>query len=99
MIKHLVMWKLKEPRQENIATVKAALETCAGIVPGMLKYEVGVDIGSDHSPWDVAIYSEFTDRAALEAYQQHPKHLAVKPIIGPLRETRGAVDFATNDEA
>jgi quinol monooxygenase YgiN len=96
MIKHIVMWKLKgegAEKQANIAQARAALETCRGAVPGMVKYEIGVDIGSDSSPWDLVVNSEFTDRAALDAYQQHPKHLAIKPIIGPLRESRGAVDY------
>ena len=96
MIKHIVMWKLKgegAQKQENIRAAKAALETCKDLVPGMLKYEIGVDIGTDHAPWDIAVYSEFTDRAALDAYQQHPTHLAIKPVIGPLRESRGAVDY------
>jgi quinol monooxygenase YgiN len=96
MIKHIVMWKLKgegAEKQRNIATVKAALETCKDLVPGLLKYEIGIDIGVDNAPWDISVYSEFTGRAALDAYQQHPTHLAVKPIIGPLREVRGAVDY------
>ena len=96
MIQHIVMWKLKgegAEKQANIAVAKAALETCRGAVPGMLKYEIGVDIGSDSAPWDLVVNSEFTDRAALDAYQQHPKHVAIKPIIGPLRESRGAVDY------
>lgn len=97
MIKHLVMWKLKgegAQKQDNIRAAKAALETCRNLVPGMLKYEIGVDIGTDHAPWDIAVYSEFSDRAALDAYQQHPAHLAIKPVIGPLRESRAAVDYA-----
>ncbi len=96
MVKHMVMWKLKgegRVKQDNIQTVKTALESCRGVVPGMLKYEIGIDAGYDHAPWDIAVYSEFSSRAALDAYQQHPAHLAIKPIIGPLRETRGAVDF------
>ena len=96
MLKHLVMWKLKGEgavKQENIRKVKAALESCRDAVPGMLTYEIGVDIGTDSGPWDIAIYSEFTDRAALDAYQQHPKHLAIKPVIAPLRESRAAVDY------
>ena len=96
MIKHVVMWKLKGEGAEKAAAIQkvmATLATCKGIVPGMLKYEIGCDIGSDHAPWDVVVYSEFTDRAALEAYQNHPTHLAIKPVIGPLRESRGAVDY------
>jgi quinol monooxygenase YgiN len=93
VIKHIVMWKLKEPKQESVSKVKAALESCRGAVPGMLKYEIGTDIGADAGPWDVVLYSEFTDRAALDAYQQSAPHLAIKGIIGPLREARGAVDY------
>jgi len=96
MLKHLVMWKLKgegAAKRENIQKMKSALESCRDAVPGMLKYEIGVDIGTDSGPWDIALCSEFTDRAALDAYQQHPKHLAIKPIIGPLRESRAAVDY------
>lgn len=59
----------------------------------MLRYQVGIDVGADHAPWDIALYSQFTDRAALEVYQQHPKHLAIKPILAPLREGRAAVDY------
>jgi quinol monooxygenase YgiN len=93
-----VMWKLKGEgveKRNNIAQVKAALETCQGIVSGMLRYEIGTDIGTDHAPWDIVVYSEFTSRDALQAYQQHPAHLAIKPVIGPLRESRGAVDYET----
>jgi quinol monooxygenase YgiN len=96
MIKHIAMWKIAGEgveKQQNIQTVRAALETCVGIVPGMLKYEVGLDVGVDHAPWDVVVYSEFTDRAALQAYQAHPTHQAIKPILGPLRQSRGAVDY------
>jgi quinol monooxygenase YgiN len=93
MIKHIVMWKLKEPKIENREKAAAALRACAGTTPGMLKYEVGLDIGTDNAPWDIALYSEFTDRTALDAYQQSPAHQQVKAVIGPLRESRAAVDY------
>jgi quinol monooxygenase YgiN len=96
MLKHIVMWKLKgdaAAKQENLQKVKAALESCRDAVPGMLTYEIGIDIGTDSGPWDIALYSEFADRAALDAYQRHPKHLAIKPIIGPLRDNRAVVDY------
>jgi quinol monooxygenase YgiN len=96
MIKHIVMWKLKgegPERQDNIQTVKAALETCRDIVPGMLKFEIGIDARIHHTPWDLCIYSEFSGREAMAAYQQHPVHQATMPVIGPLIEARGVVDY------
>jgi quinol monooxygenase YgiN len=102
MLKHIVMWKLKDvagtAKAANAQRVKAALESCRGVTPGMLKYEVGLDVGSDHAPWDVVLYSEFADQAALQAYQQHPAHLAIKQVIGPLRENRGAVDYEVHKD-
>jgi quinol monooxygenase YgiN len=96
MVKHIVMWKLKGDgavRQENLQRAKAALETCRGIVPGMLTYEIGMDIGINPVSWDVGIYTEFTDRAALDDYQKHPTHEASKTVIGPLVESRGLLDY------
>ncbi len=93
MIKHIVMWKLKEPKAENAAKAREALETCRDAVPGILKYEIGEDIGVDAGPWDIVLYSEFTDREALAAYQVSAPHVVVKSVLGPLRESRAAVDY------
>ena len=98
MIKHIVMWKLMPQaegasKQENARQIKTLLEKCVGKVPGLLKLEVGFDVGVGADPWDVVLYSEFTDRAALQAYQDHPDHLAAKPFISKVRESRGAVDY------
>ena len=48
MIKHIVMWKLKEQaegndKQTNALLMKDKLEAIADIVPGMIKLEVGID--------------------------------------------------------
>jgi hypothetical protein len=47
MLKHIVMWKLKEhaegaDRATNAAKMKAMLDACAGIVRGILKLEAVV---------------------------------------------------------
>ena len=33
------------------------------------------------------------DQAALDAYQNHPQHLALKPFIGAAREERQCMDY------
>jgi quinol monooxygenase YgiN len=96
MIKHITMWKLKgegAAKQDSIRRVKTALETCKGIVPGMLKYEIGVDLGIGNAPWDIVVYSEFSSREALDAYHEHPAHVAIKPVVAEARESRGMVDY------
>ncbi|MBO9535381.1 Dabb family protein [Herbaspirillum sp.] len=98
MIKHIVMWKLKEQaegadRATNIVKMKALLDSCANVVPGILKFEAAVAQPGLEATYDVVLYSEFESRAALDAYQEHPDHVAIKPFIGAVREARQCMDY------
>lgn len=93
------MWKLKDhaevnDKQTNAAFVKEKLDALANLVPGMLKLEVGIDLGLDATAADVVLYTEFEDADALSAYQSHPQHKAVFPFIAAVRETRVAIDYS-----
>ena len=98
MLKHIVMWKLKDhaegaDRAANARKMKELLDACAGIVPGILKFEVALAQPGLEATYDVVLYSEFADRAALDAYQEHPQHVALKPFIGAVREARQCMDY------
>jgi hypothetical protein len=98
MVKHIVMWRLKDAgdaarQREHALAVKCDLEALAGRISGLLCIEVGFDFCQDASAADIVLYSEFTDRAALEAYQVHPAHLAVRPRIGAVTVERRVVDY------
>jgi quinol monooxygenase YgiN len=98
MLKHIVMWKLKDQaegadRSANAKKMKELLDACAGIVPGILKFEVALAQPELEATYDVVLYSEFADRAALDAYQEHPQHVALKPFIGAVREARQCMDY------
>lgn len=98
MIKHIVFWKLHDealgrPAAENAALMKSKLEALAGIVPGLLHIEVGIDISETDASADVALYSEFDDLASLQAYQAHPEHVAAGQFINDVRASRTVVDY------
>ena len=98
MIKHIVMWQLKDQaegadRAANAGRMKQLLEACAGIVPGLLKLEVGLATPGLEATYDVVLYSEFADKAALDAYQTHPQHEALKPFFAAVREGRQCMDY------
>lgn len=98
MIKHIVFWTLQEnalghTAAENALEMKKRLEALAGLVPGMLHIEVGADFSCTPSSADVALYSEFADRAALAAYAAHPDHLAVADFINAVRVDRTVADY------
>jgi hypothetical protein len=102
MVKHIVLWRLKEQahgndKASNIRLIKAKLEALQGIIPGMLKMEVGADFSGTDNSADVVLYSEFVDRAALDAYQCHPAHEAVKGFILEARSERRLADYEVVD--
>jgi len=91
MIKHIVMWKLRD--KADAVEIKHKLEALRGNIPGLLKIEVGIDfLGSEQSA-DVVLYSELESREALEAYQAHPKHQAVVPLVKAAAIARTVVDY------
>jgi hypothetical protein len=90
------MWSLKESaegadRAENARRMKEKLESLRGRVEGMRSIEVGIDRGQENA--HVVLISEHDDWAALEAYQSHPEHVAMKTFIGAVRAARWAVDY------
>ena len=98
MIKHIVMWKLKEQaegadRATNAREMKRRLDECAHIVPGIHTFEVVIAQPGLEATYDVVLYSEFADKAALEAYATHPTHKALVPFIGAIREARQCMDY------
>jgi hypothetical protein len=58
----------------------------------LLKIEVGIDFSATPASADVVLLSEFTDRAALDGYQQHPLHTVMKPEIAAMTAERRLVD-------
>lgn len=99
MIRHIVMWKLKETaegatRAENLVKLKALLEGCRHLVPGTpASLEVGFAEPGLYSTYDIALVSDFADKAALAAYQDHPDHVVVKQFAQAVAEARQCVDY------
>lgn len=98
MIKHIVMWKFKPEsqgadKQTNLLKAKALLDACATLSEGTLKFEVALAEPGRECTYDLVLYSEFTDQAALDAYLEHPQHVALKGFIGAARLERQCMDY------
>ncbi len=98
MIKHIVMWRLKEKangvdKASNARLIKEKLEALRGRIPGLLALEVGLDYSATENSSDLVLYSEFESRSALDAYQEHPAHKAVMPFVLEVRAERRQVDY------
>ena len=96
MIKHIVMWRLREEagdKAANAQELKRQLESLNGRISGLLKLEVGIDFSKESESSDVVLYSEFESNAALQAYQVHPAHNEVVPFVKSVRGERRVVDY------
>jgi len=98
MVKHIVLWTLKETaegrsKQENLLLAKQKLEAMAGKVPGMTRLEVGINFQTRDGAWDLALYSEFESQRALEGYRSHPEHLKAIEYLRTVRDQRAVVDY------
>lgn len=97
MVRHIVIWKLKEELTgERLALVKQnakeALEGLLGQIPGLLSAAVAVD-GLATSTGDMMLDTAFTDEAALLAYQKHPLHqAAADTYVRPYTHARMSMD-------
>lgn len=98
MVKHIILWTLKEElsAEEKVsvkAEIKAGLEGLAGKIPGLLEIKVYTE-GLPSSNADLMLDSSFVDEAALKGYAVHPEHVAVADRkVRPFTAVRSCLDF------
>lgn len=98
MLKHIVMWKLKETegssKQENVLKMKAMLENLPEHIKEIEFFEVGLSYldTADVSNSNLVLHSEFENEAALKAYAEHPEHLKVVDFAKQVVAERRVVD-------
>ena len=93
MIRHIVLFKIKEEYKSEIPQLVENFYGMKGKIEGMVNLEAGADfLGSERS-YDLGLITEFTDRAAFDAYQTHPVHLPVKKRMHEVRLASVACDY------
>ena len=98
MIKHLVMWKLKDfaggaTKTVNALKMKELLESLKNKISMIKDIEVGINVINTDASADVVLYSEFKNMDDLNAYQKHPEHEKVVSFIKEVVVERRVVDY------
>jgi microsomal dipeptidase-like Zn-dependent dipeptidase len=93
VVVHLVSFKYRKDvdeaaRQDHRTRLKALAD-----VDGILDFKVGADFVRSPRSYDTGIVVLFRDRAALDGYATHPRHVPVAQLGRDLSETIVAVDF------
>lgn len=98
MVKHVILWKLKEEltateKEEVKKGIKEGLEGLAGKIPGLVEVKVNIN-GLPTSTVDVMLDTTFTDADALKAYSTNPLHVAVADgKVRPYTAVRSCLDY------
>lgn len=97
MVKHIVLFKLKETlsREEKLKVMndfKAAIEALPAKIDFIRKIFVGLN-ANPVEKWDICLDSEFYTLADVNAYAVHPDHVAAAGILKEVKEDRACVDY------
>ena len=98
MVKHIILWNLKDEfddaKKTEIKTgIKEGLEGLKGKIPGLVEIKV-ITEGLASSNADVMLDSTFEDEASLKGYAVHPEHVAVADgKVRPFTKSRACLDF------
>ncbi len=102
MIKHVIIWKLKEEysfseKQLIKAKAKLNLESLVGKIKGLTSLTVRID-GLLSSNADMMLDSTFETVEDLNAYKTAPMHVSVADtFVRPFVETRSCFDYEEQD--
>lgn len=96
MVKHIILWKLKDDISDKAsvkAGIKSGLEGLKAVVPGLVEIVVRTE-GLASSNADVMLDSTFESEEALKGYAVHPAHVAVaNGKVRPFTQTRLCLDY------
>jgi hypothetical protein len=90
---HLVCFKYKADAGAGAQDDHRARLAALKDIDGITSLKVGADIVHSSRSYDTGLAITFTDRAALDAYQKHPRHVPVAQFGVSLTEHIVAVDF------
>ena len=102
MIRHVVMWKLKDEaegasKQKNAEKMKLILEGLKINIEEIKNVEVGINISEDDdeagSPYDVVLISDFETELDYTMYTRNAHHKKAVNFINSVIEERHFVDY------
>ena len=93
MIRHIVMFKIKDEYKDEIPQLVKNFYGMKGRIEGMLDLEAGRDILHSERSYDLALITLFDTWDSFQAYQTHPVHLPVKQRMHEVRVSSAACDF------
>ncbi len=93
MVKHVVMYKLKDRTEENRQNLVNKFLSMKGKIDILKSIESGADFLNDDRSYDVVLICEFDSMDDFKIYQTHPVHLPVKEYVKSVVERAHSIDY------
>ena len=93
MVKHIVFFKLPDNSEANKQAIKERIMSMQGQFDFLKHLEVGLNFSTEERAFDIALVSDFENRADLERYATHPIHLEVVGFIKTFNPVSKVVDY------
>jgi len=93
MIRHIVLFWLKEKDDATVKQTVDMLLSMRGKIPGMLSLDAGADMVGSPRSCDICLCETFETREALETYRTHPVHLPVQAHMHAVMDHSASADY------
>jgi hypothetical protein len=99
MIRHIVMWKLKDKaagasKKKNAEKLKLILEGLRTNIEEIKAVEVGIQVnGDDPDALDVVLICDFETELDFKMYTRNPHHKKAVDFINTVADQRFYVDY------
>ena len=95
MLRHIVMVNFKD-RQKALQISKQFKEMLVRLeesIPELIRMEVGLNVSTKASAYDLVLTADFADENALDKYRVHPEHVKVLEFMRAVVEKVAVVDY------
>ena len=95
MVKHVVMWNIKDEldKEATMKELKLRLEALKDKIPFLNVIELGINYEKAASGRDVVLYTEFDSKEDFNNYVVHPDHEEVGVYVRSVVCDRVDVDY------
>lgn len=97
------MWKFLpeaegKTKEENMRIVAERLNALVGVVPTLLKLEIGIDECHTPASFDMALICTHHNVQGMKEYRDHPAHVEAMQYIHKVISDRVTSDIFVEDE-
>ena len=98
MLRHIVMWKVKDgvegrTKEESAVLLKENFEALKGKVEVLVDIQMGINAIDDPDSKDLVLVADVKDEEDLTAYKIHPDHQAAVKFASTMLYERVVIDY------